>query len=131
MSPRDNEAERRRLEVEAQRLLDIAAGLQPIEERDDPPPVISTPGDRRGGNGQKFAIETFGKALGVVLSVCLLGLLAFVATGRAYTIYGLPPRVDAIEAKVFAPPPPMSQADIDRLAAAVVAALPPQKKGRP
>jgi hypothetical protein len=95
-------------------------------------PIISTPGDRRG-NGKRWALETIGKAVGVVLGAVLLGVLTFIATGKAYAIYGLPPRVDALELKVYAPPSPMSQTEIDRLAAAIVAALPaqPAKKGKP
>lgn len=91
-------------------------------------PIISTP-----SNGKRWFADTLGKAIGGVLTVILLGLLALVATGRAYTIYGLPPRVDALELKVYAPPAPMPQAEIDRLAAAIAAALPPPaaKKGKP
>ena len=79
--------------------------------------------DRRG-NGKRMFVESFVKGVGGVWTVILLGLMALVATGRAYAIYGLPPRVDALEAKVYAPPPPMPQAEIDRLAAAIAAALP-------
>lgn len=94
-------------------------------------PIISTPGDRRG-NGKRFLVETVGKALGAVLAAALLGFAAFVATGRAYTIYGLPPRVDALEAAV-ARPRPMTDPEVAALAAAIVRALPsPEpRKGKP
>jgi hypothetical protein len=94
-----------------------------VDDREPDYPLQTVPGDRRG-NGKRWFADTLGKAIAGVLTVMFLGLLALIATGRAYTIYGLPPRVDALEAKVYAPPPPMPQAEIDRLAAAIAAALP-------
>jgi hypothetical protein len=87
-------------------------------------------------NGKRFAVGTLEKAIGGVLTVIFLGLLAFVATGRAFSLYGLPPRVDRLEATVYAPASPMPQADVDRIVAAIVAAMPAQpapspKKVRP
>lgn len=106
--------------------------MSPRRAPDSEAPVISTPGDRRDENGRKWAWDTIGKAVAVVLATIMLGLWA-----RVGLIYGLPPRMDKAEEAIkglqaaVASPRPMSSPEIDALAAAIVQALPPARKGKP
>lgn len=121
--------------------------MSPKHERRDPdqpdarnpetgyPNLLST-SDRRG-NGKRWWLDVLAKGFAGVLTVVLLGLLALVATGRAYTIYGLPPRVDAAEEAIkglrveVAKPRPMTSPEVEALADALAARLPQARKGKP
>lgn len=51
--------------------------------------------ERRTGHWWQSDLSN--KVIAPVLTTLLLGLLVFVASGKAYEIYNLPPRVDALE----------------------------------
>lgn len=101
--------------------------MTPRRREADEPPVISTP-----DNGRKWAWETIGKAVAVVLATVMVALWA-----RVGLIYGLPPRMDAAERAIqglqatVASPRPMSSPEVDALAAALWARRPEARKGKP
>lgn len=96
-------------------------------------PVITTPSDRR--NGKRWWTETWGKAIGSVMAGLLLAVIwwswgvAVAFHAATVEVYSLPPRVSALESKVYTPASPMPQTEIDRLAQAIAAALAKKSKG--
>lgn len=95
--------------------------------------MISTPHT----NGKRWWTETWGKAIGSVMAGLLLAAIwwtwGVVIAFHAATVevYSLPPMVSAHEKRLQAieARPPMPQADVDKLAAAIAAAM--AKKGKP
>lgn len=102
------------------------------------PTILTTPADRRNGNGKKWWTETWGKAVGSALGAILLVLLygawskTLAFKDATEQVYALPPRVDALRADVDAlkAKPDMTAAQVKSLAQQIADEL-AKKKGKP
>lgn len=104
-------------------------------------PVITTPGDRRDGNGKRWWQEVWGKVTAGLLLIAIPAASAWVyfkavaAYDATAEVYRMPPIVARHEAelKALRTKPPMTDEQVKELARKLAEALrsPEPRKGRP